>query len=322
MKILVTGAGGFIGGHFIHYLIEEKGVNPYDITATDIKPLDEWFQVHKVGRNASNHDLKVLGICKNITKYQDHVYNFAASFGGMGYISKYNLDCLDNVLIDKYLLESCIDNGIQRYFFASSVCIYDTQLQDDENCKFLNEGNAFPFRGAGGYGLYKIYVEELCKYVTKELGLETRVARFHNCCGTHCSYNDERAKAPAMLTYKAMQAMLRDNDDLEIWGPNGEAVRTYFSVKDCVRGIYDIMNGNDSTPFNLGSNELVTVDELVDCIEDVIGIKFNRVYNKDKPVGVKYRHIDCSKFQHKFGWLPSIPVRDSIKDIYEWLKTK
>lgn len=320
MTILVTGAGGFIGGHFIKYLIEEKGVNPHDIYAVDIKKKDDWFQTFPVVnidcRNLLNNRFGISPFA-----HADHIYNFACDRGGIEYIVNNQLASVTSSLINTYLLQEARLHNVKRYFFASSVCIYPNYRFNDKNCPPLNECEDIPADSNETYGWEKLWAERCCQVYNRFCGLETRIARFNTVYGGYESFNDNKEKAPVAILRKTVMAKLTDQKNIEIWG-DGNQKRIFFHVNDCVKAIDLVTDCDDPTPFNIGTDEVVTINELVDMAEEIVQVKLNRVYLQNKPSGVYNRQINCSKFSNKFNWSPQIKLKDGLTMMYPWVYKK
>lgn len=316
-KILITGAGGFIGGHLVKYFLKRGYQN---IRAVDIKPLNDWFQLHSNVENLQL-DLKKQANCDAVMEEIDEVYNLASSMGGVGFIENHKAECMLSVLINTQLLIAARDQQVDRYFFSSSACVYAADKQTDPKDPQLKEADAYPAQPEDGYGWEKLFSERMCRHFREDFNLETRVARFHNVYGPHGAYQDGREKAPAALTRKIIQAKLENNQEIEIWG-DGKQTRTFMYIDDCVKGIDLIMHSEIKQPINLGTTELVTINQLVDIIEKIAQVKLNRNYNLDAPKGVRGRSSDNSLILKELDWQPTIPLEKGLKQLYNWIYQK
>ncbi|MEM9480030.1 MAG: NAD-dependent epimerase/dehydratase family protein [Verrucomicrobiota bacterium] len=313
-KILVAGAGGFIGGHLVRHLLD----NGYtDVRAADIKPFNAWYQIDK---KADNHslDLKELEACKTVCADVDFVFNLACDMGGMGFIENNKALCMISVLINTHLLMASKDVGVKRFFYASSACVYNGTKQGDPNNPGLKEADAYPALPEDGYGWEKLFSERMCRHFREDFGLETRVARFHNVYGPWGTYDGGREKAPAAICRKVIAAQISGNHDIEIWG-DGEQTRSFMYIDDCLKGVWDIMHSDILEPINLGSAEMVSINELVDIVEEIAAIKLERNYKLDAPKGVRGRNSDNTLIKEYLGWEPSIPLRDGMKETFDWI---
>ena len=314
--IVVSGAGGFIGGHLVADLLRQGVVQ---VRAVDIKPLDRWYQRLDGVENLGSTDLKGLPACQLAVKGADWVYNLAADMGGMGFIENNRALCMLSVLINTHLLQAAREVGVERYFYASSACVYNHDKQTDPNVTGLKESDAYPAMPEDGYGWEKLFSERMCRHFTEDFGLATRVARFHNVYGPLGTYDGGREKAPAAITRKVIEAKLSGNHEIEIWG-SGEQTRSFMYIDDCVKGTQDIMRSETiDFPINLGSAEKVSINQLVDVVEDIAGIKLKRRYNLHAPQGVNGRNSDNRLIQKMLGWEPSIPLRVGMEKTYAWI---
>lgn len=313
-KILVAGAGGFIGGHLVKYLLNQ-GFN--QIRAVDSKPISEWYQVDDRVENLSL-DLQKLENCQVSCRGIDEVYNLAADMGGMGFIEAHKALCMLNVLINTHLLVAAKDAGVKKYFYASSACVYNLDKQKDTNNIGLRESDAYPAMPEDGYGWEKLFSERMCRHFREDFGLETRVARFHNVYGPHGAYKGGREKAPAAIIRKVLEAKKSGSGQIEIWG-DGLQSRTFMYIDDCVKGIDLIMHSDIQDPINLGTNELVTINELVSIVEKIAGVSLQRNYKLDAPKGVRGRSSDNTLIKKYLQWEPKTPLTLGMKKTYEWI---
>lgn len=313
-KIVVAGAGGFIGGHLAKELLE-KG---HQVRAVDIKPLNEWYQVFPEADNLVL-DLRLKENCYQAVNGYNEVFNLAADMGGMGFIENNKAACMLSVLINTHLLMAAKDCGIDRYFYASSACVYNGEKQTDPDNPGLKESDAYPALAEDGYGWEKLFSERMCRHFREDFGLTCRVARFHNVYGPHGTYDGGREKAPAAMCRKVIEASVTGNKEIVIWG-DGHQTRSFMYIDDCIKGIWDIMYSNIEEPINLGSSEMVSINQLVDMVEDIAGIKLDRKYDPDAPKGVRGRNSDNKLIQKYLGWEPSIPLKKGMKKTYEWIR--
>ena len=316
-SILIAGAGGFIGGHLVKYFLDQ-GVS--HVRAVDIKPISEWYQVHA---QAKNHelDLRKIENCEIATKGVTEVYNLAADMGGMGFIEKNKALCMLTVLINTHLLMASKDNSVKRFFFSSSACVYAADKQTSADNHGLKESDAYPAMPEDGYGWEKLFSERMCRHFMEDFGIETRVARFHNVYGPFGTYDGGREKAPAALCRKVITAKLNNQNSIEIWG-DGEQSRTFMYIDDCLKGIDMIMHSDIREPINLGRSELVSINQLVDIIENIAGVKLKRNYNLDAPKGVRGRSSDNTLIKQLLKWEPEITLKDGLKQTYDWIFTE
>jgi nucleoside-diphosphate-sugar epimerase len=314
-KILVAGAGGFIGGHLVAELLRQ---GHKDIRAVDIKPFGEWYQRFPQVENLQL-DLQLKDTCERAAKGAETVYNLAADMGGMGFIELNRGLCMLSVLINTHLLMAARAAGAKRYFYASSACVYAADKQTDPSITGLREADAYPAMPEDGYGWEKLFSERMCRHFTEDFGLTTRVARFHNVYGPQGTYDGGREKAPAAICRKVISAKLAGKHEIEIWG-NGEQTRSFMYIDDCIKGIELILHSDKVTfPINLGSAEKVTINQLVDMVEDIAGIKLKRHYKLDAPKGVNGRNSDNTLIKKTLGWEPDLPLRKGMEKTYAWI---
>ncbi len=313
-SITVCGAGGFIGGHLIADL-RRRGYK--HLRAVDIKPLSEWFQYFNDVENQVL-DLRDKSNCYRALEGASLVYNLAADMGGMGFIENNKALCMLSVLINTQLLMAAKNHGIERYFFSSSACVYNAEKQKEANVKPLKEEDAYPAMPEDGYGWEKLFSERLCRHYHEDFGLLTRVARYHNVYGPHGTYDGGREKAPAAICRKIIHAKLSGRHEIEVWG-DGTRTRSFMYIDDCIKGTQDIMESDITEPINLGSNELVTINQLITTVEDIAGIKVKRNYDLSAPLGVYGRNSDNTKIKNYLGWEPSISLREGLEKTYGWI---
>jgi GDP-D-mannose 3',5'-epimerase len=313
-RILVTGAGGFIGGYLVRRLID---LGHTRIRAVDIKPLGEWYQFHGPAENL-RLDLSGKDACYTATEGADFVFNLAADMGGMGFIESHKAACMLSVLISTHLLMAAHDLGVRRYFYSSSACVYAADKQTDSNVTALKESDAYPAMAEDGYGWEKLFSERLCRHFLEDYGLETRVARYHNVYGPHGTYDGGREKAPAAICRKVIEARMTGSTDIEIWG-DGNQTRSFMYIDDCIEGTLRLMESDVTEPINIGSSELVTINQLVDLVEGLAGIHLERRYRLDAPLGVRGRNSDNSLILERLGWEPSTSLQAGMDLTYEWI---
>ncbi len=313
-KIVVCGGGGFIGGHLLADLIKQ---GQSDLRAVDIKPLGEWHQVFPKAENLQLN-LQDMAACEQALRGAATVYNLAADMGGMGFIEKNRALCMLSVLINTHLLMAARKFGIERFFYASSACVYAADKQTSTDVVPLKESDAYPAMPEDGYGWEKLFSERMCRHFREDFGLTTRVARYHNVYGPHGTYDGGREKAPAAISRKVIQAKLSGKNEIEIWG-DGQQTRSFMYIDDCLKGTQAILNSEITEPINLGSSELVTINGLVDMVEDIAGIKLKRSYNLKAPKGVNGRNSDNKLIQEYLGWAPNTRLRDGMEKTYAWI---
>lgn len=314
-KVLVCGAGGFIGGHLVADL-RRQGVK--SIRAVDIKPFNQWYQKFDDVENF-HLDLGEKEACEKAVAGCDWIYNLAADMGGMGFIELNKGLCMLSVLINTHLLmaaKKC--GGVERFFYASSACVYNGDLQKDPNITALAEGDAYPALPEDGYGWEKLFSERMCRHFREDFGIQARVARYHNVYGPNGTYDGGREKAPAAICRKVIGAKLSGNLDIEIWG-DGSQTRSFMYIDDCLHGTQMLTRSDFIEPINIGSSEKVSINQLVDTVESIAGITLKRRYKLDAPKGVNGRNSDNALIQKAFGWEPSIKLRDGLEKTYAWI---
>ncbi len=313
-KVLVAGAGGFIGGHLVEFL-RNKGVS--NLVAVDKKPFSEWYQVHDYAENKVL-DLQYLDACQESVKDVGTVYNLAADMGGMGFIENNKALCMLSVLINTHLLEAAREAGTEKFFYASSACVYNGDKQQDVDNPGLKEEDAYPALAEDGYGWEKLFSERMCRHFMEDFGIRCRVARFHNVYGPFGTYDGGREKAPAAICRKVIQSKMSGDHTIEIWG-DGHQTRSFMYIDDCTFGIDKIMESHVDYPINLGSAEMVSINQLVDIVEDIAGVKLDRQYNLSAPKGVRGRSSDNTLINKELGWEPSISLREGMEKTYAWI---
>jgi len=313
-KILVCGAGGFIGGHLVAALLQQ---GHKDIRAVDLKPFEEWYQRFP-GVEQLQLDLQDKAACEQATRGARIVYNLAADMGGMGFIENNRALCMLSVLINTHLLMAAKQFGVDRFFYASSACVYAADKQTSPEVIALKESDAYPAMPEDGYGWEKLFSERMCRHFREDFGITTRVARYHNVYGPHGTYDGGREKAPAAVCRKVIQARLSGKHEIEIWG-DGHQTRSFMYIDDCVKGTQAIMASEILEPINLGSNELVTINGLVDMVEEIAGVKLKRTYNLKAPKGVKGRNSDNTLIKQHLNWEPDTRLREGMEKTYRWI---
>jgi GDP-D-mannose 3',5'-epimerase len=313
MTAVVAGAGGFIGGHLVGQLLDD-GIS---VRAVDIKPLEQWYQVHAGAENVVA-DCSDPADAHKVSIGAGEVYNLAADMGGMGFIENNKAECMLSVLTSTNMLVAARDAGVKRFFYSSSACVYNGSKQVDPNVTALKEDDAYPGDPEDGYGWEKLFSERMARHFREDFCLETRVARYHNVYGPHGTWDGGREKAPAALSRKVAAVKLGRADDIEIWG-DGEQTRSFMYIDDCLRGTREILAGDFAEPVNLGSAELVTINQMADILEDIAGVKVQRRYKLDAPQGVRGRNSDNTLFRSVYGWEPSISLREGLEKTYAWI---
>jgi nucleoside-diphosphate-sugar epimerase len=316
-KVVVCGAGGFIGGHLVNGLLA-RGAKV--VRAVDVKPLDEWYQVNSGVENLTA-DLKEKAACELAVQDVDVVFNLAADMGGMGFIENNKALCMLSVLINTHLLMAAREAGISRFFFSSSACVYNADKQRTPDVVPLKEADAYPALAEDGYGWEKLFSERMCRHFEEDFGLQCRVARYHNVYGPEGTWTGGREKAPAAICRKVLEALHSGKNEIEIWG-DGNQTRSFMYIDDCVKGSQMIMESDIHEPINLGSSEVVTINQLVDIAESFGGVKLKRKYNLSAPKGVNGRNSDNTLIQQYLNWEPSTPLRDGLKKTYDWIESQ
>lgn len=313
-KFLIVGGGGFIGGHLIKRLLEENN----EIIAADLKPLDLWFQRFENVKSYSL-DMQEYENCLKMTSDTDYVINLACNMGGIGFIENNKADCMLSVLINTNLLRASRFNKVKRYFFSSSACAYNKELQVDPNIDGLREQDAYPAMPEDGYGWEKLFSERMCRHFTEDYGLETRVARFHNIYGPMGTFDGGREKAPAAICRKVIEAKIQNKKSIEIWG-DGTQTRSFLYIDDCIDAVLKLFYSDFSEPINIGSDEKVTINQLLSIAEEIADKKFDRIYQLDKPQGVKGRSSNNELIKKTLNWNYKYSLREGIKNTYRWIE--
>jgi nucleoside-diphosphate-sugar epimerase len=311
--ILVTGAGGFIGGHLVGTLRQQG----HAVRAVDVKPPDQWYQRFQDVDNRQL-DLRQLDACRQAAAGVSDIYNLACDMGGMGFIETHKAECMISVLINTHMLLAARDARARRFFYSSSACVYAAGKQTRADVTPLKEDDAYPAMPEDGYGWEKLFSERMCRHFREDFGLETRIARYHNVYGPHGTYDGGREKAPAAICRKVIAAKLSGAAEIDIWG-DGEQTRSFTYIDDCLQGTGRLMASDVREPLNIGSAELVTINQLTDIVEDISGITLKRRYILDAPKGVRGRSSDNTRVSELLGWAPSIPLRDGMEKTYRWI---
>ncbi|MEP6835783.1 MAG: NAD-dependent epimerase/dehydratase family protein [Gemmatimonas sp.] len=312
--VVVGGGGGFIGGHLVAALRAQGKT----VRAVDVKPFDEWYQKFDDVENISA-DLKLLDASRQACQGATTIYQLAADMGGMGFIEHNKALCMMSVLTNTHMLQAAREAKVARFFYASSACVYAADKQTDPNVTALKEEDAYPAMPEDGYGWEKLFSERMCRHFREDFGLTTRIARYHNVYGPHGTWDGGREKAPAAMCRKVLDAVHNGTGTIEIWG-DGHQTRSFMYIDDCVKGTLALTDSNIEEPLNVGSSELVSINQLVDIAEDIAGVKLKRTYNLSAPKGVNGRNSDNTRILEKMGWEPSIRLRDGMERTYCWIE--
>ena len=285
--------------------------------AVDKKPVDEWYFRSSKAENLVA-DLQLAESCDQVTKGVAHVYNLAADMGGMGFIENNKALCMLSVLINTHMLMAAQKHGVDRFFYSSSACVYPGYKQTDADVVALKESDAYPADAEDGYGWEKLFSERLCRHFREDFGIKTRVARYHNVYGPYGTWDGGREKAPAAVSRKVAMAVIAGKHEIEIWG-DGEQTRSFMYIDDCLIGTQKLLHSDVEEPLNIGSDEMVTINQLVDIVEEIAGVKLKRNYKLDAPKGVRGRNSDNTLIKAKLGWAPNIPLRTGMEQTYRWI---
>ena len=313
-KVLIAGAGGFIGGHLAKSLLDEG----HDVVCADSKPFEFWFQIFDECKNYSL-DLKEYDNCLKTSEGVDYIYNMACNMGGMGFIENNKAECMLSVLINTNLLRASIKNSVSRYFFSSSACVYNGSKQKNTFIEGLKESDAYPAEPEDGYGWEKLFSERMCRHFTEDFGLETRVVRFHNIYGPVGTFDGGREKAPAALCRKIIKAKAEKSEIIEVWG-DGEQTRSFLYIDDCLDGMLKVFNSNSREVFNVGSEEQVSINQMIDIIQEISEHKISKNYQLDKPLGVRGRSSDNDFIKKTIGWEPKNSLKVGLVKTYAWIQ--
>ncbi len=312
--VVIAGGGGFIGGHLVQTLLQRGCAH---VRVVDQKPIGQWHQ-RPANAEYVQADLRQPDACIRACDGATVVFNLAADMGGMGFIEYHKADCMLSVLINTHMLLAARDGGVRRFFYSSSACVYNADRQRDSDVTALVEEDAYPALPEDGYGWEKLFSERMCRHFNDEFGLETRVARYHNVYGPEGTWDGGREKAPAAICRKVAQAKLSGSDEIEIWG-DGQQTRSFMYVDDCTEGTVRLTESDHSDPVNIGSRELVSINQLVDIVESIAGVKLKRTYNHAAPQGVRGRNSDNTRLRAALGWEPSITLADGLERTYRWI---
>ena len=314
MKILVAGAGGFIGGHLVKSLLDDN----HKVTCADIKPIQNWFQIFNECKNYS-FDLKEYQNCLEVTDGVDFIYNMACNMGGMGFIENNKAECMLSVLINTNLLRACLVNKVKKYFFSSSACVYNADKQKSNFIKGLKETDAYPAMPEDGYGWEKLFSERMCRHFYEDYKLETRVARYHNVYGPMGTFDGGREKAPAALCRKLIVAKNSGEKKIDVWG-DGEQTRSFMFIDDCIKGTKKIFESDCREVLNIGSEEQVSINQMIKIIEEIGQYKVEKNYQLDKPKGVRGRSSNNDLVRAKINWDFNISLRTGLEITYKWIE--
>jgi GDP-D-mannose 3', 5'-epimerase len=310
---VVTGAGGFIGGHLVASLLKQGK----SVRGVDVKPLGEWCQIHPDATNVQG-DVSLLETARSAVDGAGVVFNLAADMGGMGFIENNKALCMLSVLTSTHVLQAAKEAGVDRYFYSSSACVYAAEHQTSPDVVPLKEADAYPAMPEDGYGWEKLFSERMARHFYEDYGVQTRVARYHNVYGEWGTWTGGREKAPAAICRKVATAVITGEHVIPIWG-DGKQTRSFTYIDDCVHGTQLITNSDDPHPVNLGSDELVTINQMVDIVEGIAGVTLERQYDLTAPQGVRGRSSDNTEIQHRFGWAPSTTLQDGLERTYRWV---
>ncbi len=313
-KILVTGAGGFIGGHLVKELLSKK----YLVRAVDIKPFEKWYQIFD---NVENYqlDMSLKENCLKMTRDISGVFNMACNMGGMGFIENNKAECMLSVLVNTHMLMACKENKVKKYFFSSSACAYNKDLQDKPEILGLNESDAYPANPEDGYGWEKLFSERMCRHFLEDYNLDVKVARYHNVYGTNGTYDGGREKAPAALCRKIIIAKKKNLDSIDVWG-DGKQTRSFLYIEDCIDATIKFFNSKHHGPINIGSEEKVSINQMIEKIEKICKKNFIKNYQLDKPKGVRGRSSDNTLIKKLLNWQPKYNLYEGLKKTYHWIE--
>jgi nucleoside-diphosphate-sugar epimerase len=312
--ILVTGAGGFIGGHLVKKLSES-----HEVRALDKKPLSSWYQITENVTNIVG-DLTDYEVALKATENVDEVYHLACEMGGIGFIELNKILCMLSVIPDTNTIKAAHVNGVKKFLFASTACIYPKYKQHTVTPEPLMEDTAYPADPEDGYGWEKLFMERMCRHFSEDYGMDVRIVRYHNVFGPEGTWQGGREKAPAALCRKVIEAVKTQSNEIEIWG-DGEQRRSFLYIDDAIEGTLRIMESPHQSPFNIGSDRMVSVNELVDIIENVAGVTVNRKYVSG-PLGVRGRNSHNDKVKALLNWEPSISLEEGVLKTYTWIQSQ
>ena len=314
-KILICGAGGFIGGHLASKFSKDNNI---ELICADIKPIEYWFQNFDKAKNFSL-DLKDYDNTLKVSDGADYIFNFACNMGGMGFIENNKAECMLSVLINANLLRAAKENKSKKYFFSSSACVYNGSKQNQTFIEGLKETDAYPADPEDGYGWEKLFSERMCRHFTEDFGLETRVVRYHNIYGPLGTFDGGREKAPAALCRKIINAKKKNDNKIDVWG-DGEQTRSFLYIDDCIKGTLDVFNSDSSEVYNIGSEEQVSINQMIEMIEEIAEFDVKKNYQLDKPKGVRGRSSDNSYVTKKIGWKSENSLKEGLTKTYKWIE--
>ena len=317
-KILVVGAGGFIGGHLVKKLL----ANGNQIVCCDIKPKEYWFQDFDETENHYAMDMKDIINCRKVSNGVNYVFNMACNMGGMGFIENNKAECMQSVLINTNLLVACNEHKVEKYFFSSSACAYNVDKQQQSFIEGLKEDDAYPANPEDGYGWEKLFSERMCRHFMEDYGIQVRIARYHNIYGPYGTYDGGREKAPAALCRKIIQAKKENTESIDVWG-DGEQTRTFLFIDECVEGTLKLFESNYSEPMNIGSDEQVSINQMIDIIREIAEIeKLNKNYQLDKPKGVRGRSSNNELIKKVLNWSYQMSLKEGLTKTYKWIENE
>jgi GDP-D-mannose 3',5'-epimerase len=314
MKVLVTGAGGAIGGALTERLLKAG----HSVRAVDLKPLTEWWRAPKDAELLDRFDLRCERSCRIACENIDQVYLLAADMGGMGFIETNKAACMLTIQLSTNVLVAARDCGVERLFYSSSACVYPASRQTSTAPAPLEESMAYPADSEDGYGWEKLFSERMCRHFTEDYGLQTRVARYHNVYGPFSTWDGGREKAPAAICRKVALAVITSKHEIEIWG-DGQQGRSFMYIDDCLEGSLGLMASDHREPLNIGSSELVSVNQLVSIVEQIAGVELHRTYDLSKPQGVRGRTSDNRLCRSMLGWEPTVSLIQGLEPTYRWV---
>ena len=317
-KILVVGAGGFIGGHLVKKLL----ANGNQIVCCDIKPKEYWFQDFDETENHYAMDMKDILNCRKVSNGVNYVFNMACNMGGMGFIENNKAECMQSVLINTNLLVACNEHKVEKYFFSSSACAYNVDKQQQSFIEGLKEDDAYPANPEDGYGWEKLFSERMCRHFMEDYGIQVRIARYHNIYGPYGTYDGGREKAPAALCRKIIQAKKENTESIDVWG-DGEQTRTFLFIDECVEGTLKLFESDYSEPMNIGSDEQVSINQMIDIIREIAEIeKLNKNYQLDKPKGVRGRSSNNELIKKVLNWSYQMSLKEGLTKTYKWIENE
>jgi len=317
MRILVAGAGGFIGGHLVSRLLSDG----HNVRAVDLKPLSEWYQIHKQAENITG-DLSRREVAFESVRSAEWVFNLAADMGGMGFIENNKALCMVTSLINTHLLQGSVEHGVKRFFFSSSACVYASWHQKEATEVYLKESDAYPADPEDGYGWEKLFGERMCRHFEEDFGLEVRIARYHNVYGPFGTYKGGREKAPAAACRKVIDFQNSPSQPIQVWG-DGNQIRSFTYIDDCIEGTMRLMASNFSKPLNIGSSESVSIQSLYNLIcenQEVENPKY--IYDLSAPQGVRGRSSDNTLCNTVLGWVPQVSLKAGLERTYNWIRSE